>query len=152
MIKSIKIFFTFCLLYGCTYEPILLNKNFNFNFVDINSEGDQQINNLIKNRLSNNTKKNSDQNFEIYFLSKKVREVVTSNTQGDPAIFKIIIKLKYKISQNNKEVLANLLSKQVTYNNIDDKFELLKYEENIIKSLSEKFADDILMSVTAMEK
>ena len=54
--------------------------------------------------------------------------------------------------QNNKEVLANLLSKQVTYNNIDDKFELLKYEENIIKSLSEKFVDDILMSVTAMEK
>lgn len=152
MIKPIKIFLTFCLLYGCAYEPILLNKNYNFNFVDINSEGNQQINSLIKNRLSKNTAKNSGQSYEIYFLSKKVREVVTSNTQGDPAIFKIIIKLKYKIMQNNKEVLANLLSKQVTYNNIDDKFELLKYEENIIKSLSEKFVDDILMSVTAMEK
>ena len=152
MIKPIKIFFTFCLLYGFEYEPILLNKNYNFNFVDINSEGNQQINSLIKNRLSKNTAKNSGQSYEIYFLSKKVREVVTSNTQGDPAIFKIIIKLKYKIMQNNKEVLANLLSKQVTYNNIDDKFELLKYEENIIKSLSEKFVDDILMSVTAMEK
>ena len=152
MIKPIKIFFTFCLLYGCAYEPILLNKNYNFNFVDINSEGNQQINSLIKNRLSKNTAKNSGQSYEIYFLSKKVREVVTSNTQGDPAIFKIIIKLKYKIMQNNKEVLANLLSKQVTYNNIDDKFELSKYEENIITTIANNLSEEIILSIISIDK
>ena len=46
--------------------------------------------------------------------------------------------------QNNKAIIENEIIKQTTYNNIDDKFELLKKEENMIKNLSEKFADDIL--------
>ena len=50
----------------------------------------------------------------------------------------------YKIMQNNKAIIENEIIKQTTYNNIDDKFELLKKEENMIKNLSEKFADDIL--------
>ena len=41
--------------------------------------------------------------------------------------------------------------KQSTYNNINDKFELLKYEENIIKNLSRKIADDILISITSLK-
>ena len=42
--------------------------------------------------------------------------------------------------------------KQATYNNIDDKFELLKYEENIVEKLSKKFAEDILISFSNFNK
>ena len=42
--------------------------------------------------------------------------------------------------------------KQSTFNNIDDKFELLKYEENIIENLSEKIAEDILISMASLTK
>ena len=38
------------------------------------------------------------------------------------------------------------------YNNIEDKFELLKLEENIHESLSEMIADEILISVSSLEK
>ena len=42
--------------------------------------------------------------------------------------------------------------KQSTFNNIDDKFELLKYEENIVENLSEKIAEDILISIASLTK
>ena len=36
----------------------------------------------------------------------------------------------------------------MTYNNIDDKFELLKYEENILDNLLENISSEILMTIT----
>ena len=60
--------------------------------------------------------------------------------------------VEYKIIKNSKIILFNEIRKQVTYNNINDKFELMKYEENIIKNLSEGFASEILTSVTNLNK
>ena len=48
--------------------------------------------------------------------------------------------------------MNNKILKTATYNNINDKFELLKYEENIVKNLSESIANDILTSTTILEK
>ena len=48
MNRLIKIFFTFLILSGCAYEPVLLKKNYDFYFTDIKSEGEKQINQIIK--------------------------------------------------------------------------------------------------------
>jgi len=144
MIRLVNLIFLILLLSGCAYEPILLKKNYDFNFVEINANGEPKINEIITNRLANNTKTSSDTDYKIFFQSVKDKKVISSNKKGDPTIYKITVKLKYKIMQNNKAIIENEIIKQTTYNNIDDKFELLKKEENMIKNLSEKFADDIL--------
>ena len=144
MIRLVNLIFLILLLSGCAYEPILKKKNYDFNFVEINSNGEPKINEIITNRLANNTKISSDTDYKIFFQSVKDKKVISSNKKGDPTIYKITVKLKYKIMQNNKAIIENEIIKQTTYNNIDDKFELLKKEENMIKNLSEKFADDIL--------
>ena len=144
MIRLVNLIFLILLLSGCAYEPILIKKNYDFNFVEINSNGEPKINEIITNRLANNTKISSDTDYKIFFQSVKDKKVISSNKKGDPTIYKITVKLKYKIMQNNKAIIENEIIKQTTYNNIDDKFELLKKEENMIKNLSEKFADDIL--------
>ena len=54
--------------------------------------------------------------------------------------------------ENDQIVLSNEIFKHSTYNNIKDKFELLEYEENIIKNLSEKLSDDILISIKSSVK
>ena len=50
-----------------------------------------------------------------------------------PTIYKISINLNYNLKKDNNIVFENEILEQSTYNNIDDKFELLKYEENIIE-------------------
>ena len=72
MIKVVKIVFLLLLLSGCAYEPILLKNNYDFNFEDINSSGNQDINRIIKNKLLLNTKKKSSTNLKIYFQSQNL--------------------------------------------------------------------------------
>ena len=149
MIKFIQIFLIATVLSGCSYEPILLKKNYNISFNNITSDGEKNVNEIIINKLSKKENINNEKNYDIYFTTRKIRETVSSNRKGDPKIYRIKIKLTYNLIENNKIILKNEILKQATYNNKDDKLELLKYEENLIRNLSEKLAEDVLISVTA---
>jgi len=139
-------------LSGCAYEPVLIKKNYNFYFTEMESEGQKEINKVIKQTFTENTKIESINNFEIFFSSKLNKDIVASNKKGDPTIYKINISLNYKLKNDNAIIFENEILKQVTFNNIDDKFELLKYEENIVENLSKRFAEDILISVATLTK
>ncbi len=145
MNKFFKFLILILILQACTYEPIYLNKNYNFRFSNINLLGDEQINNIIKNFLIYNT--NGEKIYSVKLKTSKKREIVTSDSKGDPKIYKIIINLKYQLYQNEKEIKQDQISKQVTYKSIKDKFELSQYEDNIIKNLSENISKEILLAV-----
>ncbi len=151
MNKIIKILLVIFLLNSCTYKPILLKKNYDFSFSKIDSKGDVVINEIMKNYLLERVNKENSRKFDLNILTIKNKEIVSSNTRGDPTIFRLNIIVDYNLKQNGEIIYKNKISKQATYNNINDKFELLKYEENIVKNLSESFVDDILIS-TAVEK
>ena len=38
----------------------------------------------------------------------------------------------------------------MSYNNIKDKFELSKYEENILKNISDNLSDEILLTINKL--
>ena len=152
MNKFIKLIFVFLIINGCAYEPILLKKRYDFNFTEIYATGENKINEIIKNKLFENTNSDHLIKYKLNINSEKNKEIVSSSREGDPSIYKISIKLKYSLIENNQIILNNEILKQTTYNNIKDKFELLKYEEDMIKNLSEKFADDILISISTLLK
>ena len=64
--------------------------------------------------------------------------------------YKINIYVEYEIFQNCKKIFGNQFVKYVTYNNINDKFELSKYEENVVENLSETISSEILLSVLSL--
>ena len=152
MSRLIKLFFALFVLSGCAYEPVLIKKNYNFYFTEMESEGQKEINKVIKQTFTENTKKGSVNNYQIFFSSKLNKDIVASTKKGDPKIYKINISLNYKLKKDDSTIFENEILKQATFNNIDDKFELLKYEENIVKNLSKKFAEDILISVATLSK
>ncbi len=152
MYKLLKILFAIFILSGCAYEPVLLKKNYDFYFTQITSEGESKINKIIIENFKENTKISSNKKYQIFFSSKKNKKVIASNKKGDPQIYKIDIILAYNVLKNDVSILNNEILKQATYDNIDDKFELLKYEESIIKNLSKRFADDILISIEILKE
>ena len=152
MSRLIKLFFALFMLTGCAYEPVLLKKNYNFYFTEVESEGEKEINKVIIQTFTENTKIESVNNYQIFFSSKLNKDVIASTKKGDPKIYKININLNYKLKKDDGIIFENEILKQATFNNIDDKFELLKYEENIIENLSKKFAEDILISVATLSK
>ena len=123
-----------------------------FFFSEINSNGDIKINETVKETLSEKTNFGKGKELKLYFSSKKNKQNISSNRQGDATIFKISIIINYNLIKGDEIIFKNEITKQSTYNNIKDKFELLRYEENIIKSLSQKSADEMLMSITSIQK
>ena len=152
MNRLVKIFFAFLMLSGCAYEPVLLKKNYDFYFKDIKSEGEKQINQIIKQNLTENTNIESINNYQIFFETTLKKDIVASNKKGDPTIYNISINLNYNLKKDNKIIFENEILKQSTFNNIDDKFELSKYEEKIIDNLSQRFAEDVLISIATLTK
>ncbi len=148
MNRILLIIITIFVLQACKYEPILSNKKYNIKFASITANQDTKVNKLIKNNLLEKTKFSSNSEYDLYFLTNKEKEIVSSNEKGDPTIFKIEIYLDYRLKKNNIVIFSNTIQKQVTYNNIRDKFELLRYEENILNNLLENISSEILMSIT----
>ncbi len=148
MNKVIKILILFFTLQGCSFEPILINKNFDFRFENINSSGDEKINEIIKNNLLSKTSGNKK--YKINLNSKKNIQIVSSDSKGDPKIYKLQIKVDYNVLLDEKNIYENTVTKQSTYNNITDKYELLQYENNITKSLSKNIAEELLFSIKTL--
>ena len=145
MFKTIKIFLLFFLITGCSYDPILINKSFNFQFSEINTTGNKEINKIIKKNLKE--KNNKWKKYSINLRTKKEKDVISSNAKGDPEVFKLKIILDYQVTYEGRNILVNNILEEFTYNNMGDKFELLKIEENIIKTIAKKLANEISITV-----
>ena len=148
MNKVLKILILLFTLQGCSFEPILINKNFDFRFENINSSGDEKINEVIENNLLSRTSGNKK--YKINLNSEKNIQTVSSDSKGDPKIYKLQIKVDYNVLLDEKNVYENTVTKQATYNNITDKYELLQYENNITKSLSKNIAEELLFSIKTL--
>ena len=132
---------------SCSYEQILSKKKTNFRFGNILMEGDSAINEIIKKNLMNES--SGDKIYNIYLSTTKNKEIVSLNEKGDPTSFKLEIFTDYKIIEGDVEILKNKILKEVRYNNISDKFELSRYEDDILKNLSEIISSEIILSIRA---
>lgn len=153
MNKTIQILFVLIfLISGCSYEPIFMSKKYDFKFEEIISEGDINVNKIIKKNLLERSSEISEINYILNIISKREKEVISSNTKGDPLVYKLKVNLKYYLYLNDKLIIENEIVKQTNYNNSNDKFELSKYEDNILKNLSESISSELLVSITTLKK
>tara|TARA_B100001173_G_scaffold79121_1_gene67556 strand:+ start:1292 stop:1768 length:477 start_codon:yes stop_codon:yes gene_type:complete len=134
---------------ACSYKPIFIGKDYNFEINEITLTGEKDINNIIKNKL-NSIKKNSQSdktNYDILINTKKIREIFSKDTKGDPSKFDIILTTDYEVKENGKLVLKRTIESNNTFNNDTDKFQLEQNEKMIVENLSEKIGDEIISSI-----
>jgi len=134
------------LLTSCGYQPLFTNKNANdFIFKEIEFKGDKEIN----RRLISSTfiKKNQDEfTFEkIIFESKKKVTETSKDSKGRPESFRMTIDLVITIIDNGKIVKNKTFSDAFSYKNLDNKFNLSEYENNVQNNLIEKITNDFLI-------
>lgn len=148
MNKIIIIFLLLTTLLSCSYRPILGDKKYDFQISNINFEGENKLNNIIKKNLKNNVFGNKK--YDLFFITNKKKEVVTSNDKGKPLNFRLNVNLEYQIFYDNKKILKSTIVKQEVYENKPDKFELSQDEENILLNLSEELSNDLLMAIVLL--
>ncbi len=147
---------TFFLIIGlsaCSYTPIFSEQNYGFEIEKIILKGEKNINRIINRKLKS-TKSDEGREKEKYNIeiqSKKIREIVSKDSKGDPLKFKMIIFVEYKVLKNGNLLLNNKIEKNNVYNNVSDKFELEQTEDIILEKLTGSISDSLISSIINLD-
>ena len=146
--KTLILFFIFGIT-SCSYKPIFLEKDYDFEIKEVLPRGDKNINRIIESKLNfiKSSNENKKKKYTIEINSSKNREIVSKDSKGDPLKFELNILVEYKIMNNNDLLLNNKIEKNNVYNNNSDQFELEQKEEIILENLSKSIGDTIISSI-----
>ena len=129
----------FTLLSGCGYKPIYSSKDFLFKISEIKHDN-KKIDKRIVRSLKSISNENATSSLTFELNSKKEKNIISKNKNGDPEIFEL--KISINIVAKGKQ--KTFLGKQV-YNNTENKFELSEYEIQIEKQIITKMIDEIII-------
>ena len=147
MIKKIS-FLCFILIFlnNCGYKPIYSKKSQNFNISKINTFGKKNANKILINKLKI-YKNNPDANksFDILINSKSSKTTISKDKKGNPTQFSMALDIDIEITDNFNNEIKKTFSENSTYDNSENKFDLRKYEDNLIENMSEKIFSEIII-------
>ena len=151
-IKTI-ILFLIIELNACSYKPIFLEKNYEFEIEKIILNGDKNINKIINNKLEfiKSTEKKEKKRYTIQINSEKKIKIVSKDSKGDPLKFEMNISVKYRIINDGNLLINSKIEKNNVYNNDSDQFELEQTEDIILKNLSDSASDIIISSIINLD-
>ena len=137
----------FFITLSCGYTPVLVNKNFDFSFKDVELLGDKKISKSIQEKI--NFLYNKDGDYEILINSSEDRTVSSKDKKGNPELFNMFIKVEISIINNNTKV-TRIFNERVNYNNQSSKFKLKQKEDSIKKKLINKVSEEILTFIQSI--
>ena len=128
------------LLSSCGYEAIHSKKNsanYDFSVSELSFVGDRTVNLKIKEKLNNYAQNKKEKDFILRISSASEKIILSKNAAGDATSFKNSISINVEVLMNNKFKSNFIILESFNYNNISNKFNLKKYEDEIKINLSE---------------
>ena len=143
--KKFLLIFIF-LLSECGYQPIYISKNLSdVEFFKITLEGDADINRKVVGSLS--FKENNLQDSLNSLLIKSSYKIIetSKSSKGQVESYKSQIILNFIIIDGDEVVSSKNFSKEFSYNIKDNKFELIRYQNEVKDNLINKIVEDIIL-------
>ena len=149
MKKAIFTILIFLFTSSCGYQPLVF-KNADLSIKLDELGGNSKINYIIKNRLKIYEEKNNNYNLEI--VDSNINKIVASmDTRGNPKSYQLSVELIINLKENTNIIIKDKNFFATTnYNTISSKFDLKKYEDNLIENLTEKISDEIILYIQAL--
>ena len=142
------------LLSSCGYEAIHSKKNsvnYIFSVSELSFVGEKTVNQKIKQKLNNYTQDKKDRDFLLKISSTSEKIILAKNISGDATSFKNTISINVDILMNNKLKNNFIITESFNYNNISNKFNLKKYEEEIKNNLAETASDKLIFRLSNIQ-
>ena len=142
------------LLSSCGYEAIYSKKNsvnYSFSVSDLSFVGDRIVNLKIKEKLNNYAQAKKDKDFILRISSTSEKITLAKNTAGDATSFKNSVSINVEVLMNNKFKSNFIILESFNYNNISNKFDLKKYEEEIKNNLAETASDKLIFKLSNIQ-
>ena len=139
------------LLSSCGYEAIHSKKNsvnYIFSVSELSFVGEKTVNQKIKQKLNNYTQNKKDKDFILRISSTSKKIILAKNIAGDATSFKNTVSINIKVLMNNKFENNFIITESFNYNNISNKFNLKRYEEEIKNNLAETATDKLIFKLS----
>ena len=124
------------------------NKEINFKIGKIESNKKIAI---IENRLNNLSNANPKFFYDLVIDYSETKNTLSKNSQGKSLLLRIKMNLNLKVIENDKIIMEKNYLSDFDYQNLDKKFELSDYENEIKKSMFEEIANKILIDLTDLK-
>ena len=132
---------------ACGYQPLYNINKSNFFFKDLELYGDKVINRKIISslKIKENQKKDSTTTI-IIDSSKKITET-SKNSRGQPETYRTNVVIKLTIKDLEKVIKSKTFEEYFSYDNLDNKYDLLNYQNDIENNLVNKIIEDIILYI-----
>ena len=154
MLKKISVLILLLFLTGCGYEATHSKKNsvnYNFSITQLTFVGERGVNLKIKQKLNNYTLAKKNKNFILKISSSEEKTVIAKNISGNPISFKSTVMVNVEVLMKNNYKNNLQLIESFNYNNIDNKFDLKKYEREIQGNLAETITDKLIFKLSNIQ-
>ena len=147
-----KIFIVFLLiLNSCGYQPLYKTdqKIKNLNISEVIYSGEQEINDVIYQKLPIVLVKNDESLNKLSLDSEKEIIITSKNSKGQALSYRTTIKVKILILNSNKDIIdQRIVQKNFSYNSDENKFKFKEYQDKIEENLINGIVDDIIIYLT----
>ena len=146
--KNIFFVLIFIIFVQCGFKPMFGNKEVNFKIEKIQSNKKIE---RIENRLNNLSITNPEFFYDLVIDYSESKTTLSKNTQGESLLLRIKMNLNLKVIENNKIIMEKNYLSNFDYQNLDKKFELSDYENEIKKNMFDEIANKILIDLTDLK-
>jgi len=137
-------------LTNCGFKPMLsiAESNFSIDKIEYSGKSGKKIHNNLKQYIQ---KKEGDHSYSIVINTSDKKEITLKDKKGNPSSFRQTVSADVSVFENNKLVLKKIFEEKFDYNNSSKKFELSKFEDEIIKSMLSKISEEIVLSLYSIQ-
>ena len=146
----VLILFSFGLL-NCGYTPINTKINDqNFNIINLDIEGDQQISSSIKRGLERYAKnKKANNNFKIAINTNYKKITLVKDKKGNATNFKLVVDLKLIFVEKEENIEKIIeLNENFTIKKNDNNYEQKDYERAIKNNMAQALVNKIIFHLS----
>ena len=140
------------ILTNCGFKPIYNSKNTNFQILEIKNKVENKNSYMIENMVMALSNKDALKKLKLEIDYKQSLTTILKNSKGDPSKKKISIIVNLIVKSENNNVLTNKsFNEEFSYDVQSDKFNMSKYENNIINNLNKKISNDLIFLLGTIE-
>ena len=147
MLKNIFLITFLFFINSCGYTSVYKNsENQDFQITVSKTQGDRELNNLIKNEINLYSNKNSINKFDIVLNTNYEKLVLAKNVNGKITDYKLSANSSITIYFNEMSYKKNF-SEAINIKNQTNTFEQNLYEKNILRNFASSIREKLLLEI-----
>ena len=145
--KNTTLIILILFLYSCGYSSIYKNQKLqNFKINIIETKGNSEMNNLIKNEIKLYSVKNTTNIYNLKIDTDYKKEILTKNSAGIITDYKLSVTSIFKVDLKGVTKVIEL-KETINIKNQSDSFEQNTYEKNIKRSFASSIREKLISEI-----